>query len=767
VRRESIERSEERNEPNNQHRVRRESIERSEERNEPNNQHRVRRRRWLAAAAVVVPMIVAGPAVATPSPDTSSPASTTAQPASGPARAVGSEPIAPAQDTPIQITIRSMTPRSPNPLDAEQKVVITATITNTTDTTYTDVQVQLQRGSSISQQHLLDEAIVTPPEPDGNTTELVDLRKQLLPHGAFDVVYRTTSGAMCLCFDGAVYPYDFVVQASSEAAGGFVEVGRQQLLVPSFFHEPASPAQVAWLWPLLSKPHRSMSDTVFEDDDLASEVAPGGRLYRALKTAQLLDGRVRLTLVLDPDLIDSLVVMKTGYKVRSGSSEVTGTGGAVATTWLSMLKTVAAKHDVTFTPFADPDVDAIVRVGMTWSPNIDAQAQQRIATIVQPTTPDIFWPDGGQLTNEGLDTVGTAGYRAVVLDNAALPAPADVEPRPSAIAPLPTPTGGQLAAVTDDTLQAIARRTLAIGATPAVDQQQLLSEVAVRVAQDSEAPNFVLIVPPRYVDTDPVAASQTIALFVGTGWSRTVSLTLALDSVEPVDRGALRVPADIEDRELSSPSMATLRRAMEGASTLRSALTNEDATALLGGFAPGIQRAESVAWRQDRSEGEDRASAIGGAADALTSAVHLVEPTTRNYSLSSDNAPIVVTVQNELTRDVTVQVSLQALLGSSGFSSAGVAPQLVPARSRKTVSIPTKVDRIDRFKVIANLTAPDGTALGTPLELNVRSTRIGGITKVVTALAGTVLILALLLRAVRRVRRGYEKELPHTVGATR
>ena len=75
-----------------------------------------------------------------------------------------------------------------------------------------------------------------------------------------------------LCNTG-VYPYALVVQAVSDPNVGFQEVGRTQIFVPSF-QEATQPVTVNWIWPLIERPHRTMSDTVFTDDELASRWPP-------------------------------------------------------------------------------------------------------------------------------------------------------------------------------------------------------------------------------------------------------------------------------------------------------------------------------------------------------------------------------------------------------------------------------------------------------------------------------------------------------------
>ncbi|HEU5271033.1 MAG TPA: hypothetical protein VFU36_14000, partial [Jatrophihabitans sp.] len=66
--------------------------------------------------------------------------------------------------------------------------------------------------------------------------------------------------------------------------------------------------------------------------------------------------------------------------------------------------------------------------------------------------------------------------------------------------------------------------------------------------------------------------------------------------------------------------------------------------------------------------------------------------------------------------------------------------------------IPTHVERLGKFQVVATLQTPDGRQLGLGVELNLRATAIGTVTKVITLAAIAVLVLALLRRLIRRIR---------------
>jgi hypothetical protein len=681
-------------------------------------------------------------------------------------RAAAGHPRAAAQPrTAVSIVLNAMSPRSPDANKPSQPVTFDVTISNNTDNTYSDVQLSVQRGLPIGQQQLLDAAIKQPPGTEFRVPAPLRLPQQLLPRQSLSVSYRTTSNDLCLCFDG-VYPYALVVRAVSDPSVGPAEVGRLQVFVPSFQNLP-KPVQVGWVWPLLDVPHRAVDEDVFLDEQLAGAVGPGGRLDRALRTAELVAGQARLTLLVDPDLLDSLAVMArpTGYRVRSGTTTVPGTGRRLAADWLARLKLLQAKHDIVLTAYADPDVNAVTRAGLKFSTALEPQVQARIApTLNGDFSSDLLtWPAGGALTGKALDALIGGGASTVLLSDAALPGQNETEPRPDALSPLPSAAGQALALVTDSGIQATVARALRPGAAAANDQQTLLAQLAIRAVQQPDRSHFVVIAPDRYVNPDPVAAAQTILAERGSTWGRPIALRTALATVTPVNRGALQTGAERPAAELRAADMAALGRIAQQVSSMNEALHDNDAAAaLLGGFNNGIQRAQSSAWRGNRAGGSALTRILRTRINELTSAVHLVQPAVGTYSLSSANSPVVVTVFNELPRPVTVRVSVSPANGVVGFRAPPVDMQTIPARSIATIRIPTHVDRLGKFQVVAVLSTPDGRQLGRGVTLNLRATSIGTVTKTITIVAVSVLVLALLRRLVQRVRRGPSRVLAGT-----
>jgi len=77
------------------------------------------------------------------------------------------------------------------------------------------------------------------------------------------------------------------------------------------------PLALNMLWPIIDSPHVGVSG-IFLNDDLASEIAPGGRLQTLLTGLTQVDaGPGTTTVIIDPELLSEIQQMAAGYRVVS------------------------------------------------------------------------------------------------------------------------------------------------------------------------------------------------------------------------------------------------------------------------------------------------------------------------------------------------------------------------------------------------------------------------------------------------------------------
>jgi hypothetical protein len=185
---------------------------------------------------------------------------------------------------------------------------------------------------------------------------------------------------------------------------------------------------------------------------------------------------------------------------------------------------------------------------------------------------------------------------------------------------------------------------------------------------------------------------------------------------------------------------------------MRSMLSSTDADRLLTDYPPAVQRLESSEWRSVPGGGAAFAADVSRRLNRLETAVQIIKPSSGTYTLASSNSPLPLTVHNGLDVPVTVRIAVSTVTNLPGFRASDPGRQIVNPGANLTLHVPTDVQRTGRFQVQAMLLSPNGTEIGAPVYLSIRSTALGVIGVIITIVAGVVLALALLFRAVRRLR---------------
>ena len=339
----------------------------------------------------------------------------------------------------------------------------------------------------------------------------------------------------------------------------------------------------------------------------------------------------------------------------------------------------------------------------------------------------------------------------MILDQNVLPGGARRSPSLNALAPIQTSAGPVTAAVTSSQIQRYVAPVVSVGGTGNSDLPKLVSEVAIRAVEDPATSHYVVIVAPREVDPSRIA-SRAILATARAFWSSPLTLGAAEPpTVQPVDHGPLVAPR----HPLPGLAPLTINTAQNLAQMIpafTSMLNGPDATTLLGQLPTAVQRAESTAWQSFPARGAIFAERLNARMDTLASGVHIFKPSGGTYTLASSNSPLPVTIVNGLDVSVFVQVRVTSANGLPGFSAAELGRQQIAPGAKLTLHVPTHVDRTGRFVVQATLFTPSGAQLGAPVYLSVHSTALGTIGIIITVVAAVVLVLALLVRFIRRRR---------------
>ncbi|MGH3827476.1 MAG: DUF6049 family protein, partial [Pseudonocardiaceae bacterium] len=535
---------------------------------------------------------------------------------------------------------------------------------------------------------------------------------------------------------------------------------------------PPSPAPLTVLWPLAALPDRLPTGPdepilLHSDragtDPLAADIAPGGRLDGLLDALEqtVPPGSAlgsAVCVAVDPLLLETLDGMSHGYQVAHPGGISQGTGARDARSWLDRLRGAVQGRCVLPLPYADADLVTLSRAGLTDLTALATSTGTRLVSDllgVQPLT-GVSWPAGELLDERTLADLTALQTHAVLLD------PRGTVPQPAADRGVVSLLGsGHTAApvgllvdplLTDAFASAPNKDT---GAGP-LSAQDGLSALVYRAASGRP----ILLVPPRRwqaTGTEAAALVNTAQQLLTAGFVAPRELS-ALAATRPAGAGVtVTYPPQASAEEIPPQVTAVLQRDRDVLRDLQVATVLDPAAnlrpgALLDPLRLGLLRGVSAAWRGHPHQAVLATSEETSRLDELLRSVRIVPPP-GPYTLAASDSPLLITVSNELPVGMRVVLSLSE---TAGLRAGRVGRQLVPARSTRQLVIPAQVSRAGQFSVDARLSTPDGTPLGEPSTLRLRSTAFGRVTVALTTGAGAALILLVARAVVRRVRRTRE-----------
>ena len=586
-----------------------------------------------------------------------------------------------------------------------------------------------------------------------------------------------------------VYPMVVTLGGESDA-GGFTRLASAPLLVPvlgvppatpgdspgPMLRRPLQPAPLTVLWPLAAVPERLPTGPgepmlVRSDragtDPLAAEIAPGGRLDGLLGALEQVvpPGSplgAAVCVAVDPLLLETLDGMSHGYRVAYPGGISAGTGARDARSWLERLRGAVQGRCVLPLPYADADLVALSRAGLT---DLEALATSTGARLVsellgvQPL-PGVSWPDGEMLDERTLADLTALQTHAVLLDpRGTISQPAF----PPVVPPLPAST------MVSDVVSLVSSSSstaapvgllvdpLLTGALTRVDSPLAAQDGLGALVFRAAGGRPILLVPPRRWQapgTEATALLSTARQLLAAGFVTPRELS-ALATIHPGGAAvAVSYPPQASAEEIPPQVTAVLQRDRDVLRDLQVATVLDPAAnlrpaALLDPLRLGLLRGVSSAWRGTPKAAMLITTQESDRLDELRRSVRIV-PSPGPYTLAASDSPLLITVSNGLP--VGMQVALD-LSETAGLRAGGIGLQLVPARSTRQLIIPAKVSRAGQFSVDARLSTPGGTPLGEPSTLELRSTAFGAVTVALTASAGAALVALVARAIVRRVRR--------------
>ncbi|GGP38531.1 DUF6049 family protein [Saccharothrix coeruleofusca] len=730
-------------------------------------------KRLLAALAAASTLLVAGAASAPATPADGGRLPIKPAPATQiwATRALSSQPGQQPQQL-LRLDVEELTPRVITS-DGPDSVTVRGKVVNVGDRDVTDIELRLERGDALRTEEQVRSALREPADAEVVQPQFTRIVEEL-PQGqsapfSLTVPLRGGERSSLEIEQPGIYPILANINGVPEY-GGRARLAALSTLLPvlsvpggAVQGPSGNQAKLTLLWPLADEPKlvqvAAGGGTELVDDELASSLALGGRLYGLLKGYEAaLDSPLApaVCVAVDPDLLRTVAAMTEGYQVRGRGA---GAGQRDAELWLDLLRRLVAGRCVVALPDADADLVALSRAGRGDLGGLAVAGAGLVQELleVQPL-PKLVWPEDGVVDQGTLADLTAHGVTSLVLDQSA------VAGTPGAG---PVLVGGDRA-VTAVRIDAMVSDALhggspaqALGgvATPTealpVSVQNALAALTYRAAFQGTGQNVVIAPPRRWnAPTGEVGAFlETAEALVAGQFAAPTGLEGLVGGTPPEQTAALSYPVEAGAREVTPEVVASVGQSWLELQDVAGAMSQEDA----GSAAPedlvdplrlGLLRAVSGAWRGDAQGARAALALARDRIDGLRSQVTVTEPGSP-ILLGSGDSPIPVTVKNRLDVRVTVRIVVE---DTPGIEVKQLADQVLPARGDRLISVPVEVLRSGRFSVHVKLATPSGVELGDRARLEVSSSAYGTITVVITALAGALLVLLSARRIYRRVR---------------
>ncbi|QEV53585.1 hypothetical protein CP981_19715 [Streptomyces platensis] len=683
---------------------------------------------------------------------------------------------APTGSRTVDVTIDSMSPSAPSKSDS---VTVSGTLTNDGRSTITDAHLGMHRGDALGGRSSIDNVSRrTGYVPGADGEEIKGSAKKIgkLEPGVSRTFTLSVPVKDLRLDENGVYQLGVSVSGRSQASPYSQVLGFDRTLLPWQEADTEKKTQLTYMWPLISSTHLTaetdadaQQTPVFRNDDLAAELAPGGRLQQMVALSKNLP----VTFVIDPDLLATVDAMTKSYRVN-GPDGPMGKNQAVAKQWLHELEDAAKTHEVVALPFADPDLASLAHHGKHvpsalshLGPATDL-AEKTVDTIlgVKPRT-DFAWPVDGAIDSSVVDVATSAGAHNVITRSDSLRETGGLSYTPTAARPI---GGGNTAVVADAQLSRAFEGDMSKAGSSAHAVQDFLAQTQMISLEDPGRQRSIVVAPQRMPSVSQAHAMATALRTLDDSgrWSQPLSLGKAAKA-KPDPSATRRVPSgaaypsSLRRQELPTSAFRQIRGTQAALDDYRVILAQPER--VVTPFGSAIMREMSTEWRGDASGAAGFRRSVRSYLDGLTKKVHLIQKS--GATLSGRSATIPVTVQNNLVQGVK-DMTLKLTSSQPNRLDVGKAQQItVDGGHSQSFKFATTANANGRAWVTAQLYTADGKPYGDRMTFQVNVTEITA--TVMLVIAGGVLLLVLagvriyLQRkraAARRAEGGSDDEGP-------
>ncbi|MFI5522077.1 DUF6049 family protein [Streptomyces platensis] len=657
---------------------------------------------------------------------------------------------APTGSRTVDVTIDSMSPSAPS---KNGSVTVSGTLTNDGRSTITDAHIGMHRGDALGGRSSIDNVSRrTGYLPGADGAEIKGSAKKIgkLEPGDSRTFTLSVPVKDLRLDDNGVYQLGVSVSGRSQAAPYGQVLGFDRTLLPWQEADAAKKTQLTYMWPLISSTHLTaetdadaQQTPVFRNDDLAAELAPGGRLQQMVALSKNLP----VTFVIDPDLLATVDAMTKSYRVN-GPDGPMGKNQAVAKQWLHELEDAAKNHEVVALPFADPDLASLAHHGKRvpsalshLGPATDL-AEKTVDTIlgVKPRT-DFAWPVDGAIDSSVVDVATSAGAHNVITRSDSLRETGGLSYTPTAARPI---GGGTNAVVADAQLSRAFEGDMSKAGRSAHAVQDFLAQTQMINLEDPGRQRSVVVAPQRMPSVSQARAMATALRTLDDSglWSQPLSLGKAAKA-KPDPSATRRVPSgaaypsSLRRQELPTSAFRQIRGTQAALDDYRVILAQPER--VVTPFGSAIMREMSTEWRGDAAGAAGFRRSVRSYLDGLTKKVHLIQKS--GATLSGRSATIPVTVQNNLVQGVK-DMTLKLTSSQPNRLDVGKAQQItVDGGHSQSFKFATTANANGRAWVTAQLYTADGKPYGDRMTFQVNVTEITA--TVMLVIAGGVLLLVL------------------------
>ncbi|MEU1041942.1 DUF6049 family protein [Streptomyces sp. NPDC005551] len=656
----------------------------------------------------------------------------------------------------VDVSVDSLSPSAPTDGDT---LTVSGTVTNRGRQPVTDARVDLRLGPSLASRTALDTVtkrtryqpgLDGAPVGDKYAEEFAKLTPGVSQHFSISVPVKELDLG-----DDGVYPLGVSLSGRSVALPYEQVLGIQRTFLP-WQPEPADTrTRTTYLWPLISSVHltaetgsNEQQTPVFQNDDLAKEISPGGRLDQLLSLGSTLD----VTWVVDPDLLASVDAMRDGYRIQGrGGTTTAGSNRRVADAWLLKLEKAVADKEVVALPFADPDLASLAHNGRNVTGSLshlkDATdvASDTVKTIlhVTPST-DFAWPVDGAIDPSIVKVATSAGADKVIARSDSLRETGGLPYTPNAARPI---GGGTTAVVADARLSTVFQGDMTKADTSTRAVQEFLAQSLVTSLQQPDKQRSIVVAPQRMPSgSQAQTMAQALTALQDGNWSRSQELTAAADA-KPDPDATTRVPAAsayssaLRRQQLPVSAFEDIEKIQRKLDGFEVILISPDR--VVTPFGRAMDRSMSTSWRGRATEAATFRSGVNAYLRVLTDQVRLIDKS--ETKLSGRSAKIPVTVQNNLVQGVdnlvlrlTSEQPTRLKIDDGPYDEQPIG---VSGGHSQSVKFITNANANGPVRVVAQLYTTDGQAYGAPVAFDVDVNEITP--TVMLVIAGGVLLLVL------------------------